>query len=608
MTILVLVESPAKCRKIESFLGPGYRVMASFGHIRDLPEKDMGLSFAHERVVVNYQLSERGREVVERLRREARQSSAVILATDLDREGEAIAWHLCEVLGPGTYQRATFNAITKAAVVSAIQAPRALDLNLVNAQQARRLLDRVVGYAVSPTCARGAGRKEARSAGRVQSVALRLVVERELEIQAFKPVSYVVPVATIEVAGKPPAFKAYLVEWKGEALGQRLSDTAMGQKVVDWCQRQRWQVVRAEVQRVTQNPPPPFITSTLQQAASVQLKLSPQESMRLAQGLYEEGAITYMRTDSTMVQPEAVAMARSHITAHFPREYLPERPAASRAVAANAQEAHEAIRPTTLDHGPDALGTGPQGQLYRLIWERFIASQMAPGIDERAVVDVACAPGGFEHPKRGRVHTGVFRARGTTEIFDGYRRLSEDAAIERAPKGARAGREQEVDAGDKAEKGDEGEDQALPESRLPKLVGDEPATARVLAVQQKTTKAPTRYSEASLIKLLERRGVGRPSTYAAIMATILQREYVSIRRRKLHASELGIALTAFLVRAYAGNFIEPDFTNRVESDLDRIASGERPWEPFLIQSARDVVALARRAGLWYDPLGSAPQR
>jgi DNA topoisomerase-1 len=590
---LVLVESPAKCKKIEGFLGPGWRVLASYGHIRDLPDGDLGIDFGEARIVPHWKLTERAGAVVERLKREAERAEAVYLATDPDREGEAIAWHLAEVLGERSYQRAAFNSITRAAVHAAVSAPRPLDRRLVDAQQARRVLDRVVGWAVSPTCSKGTGRKDARSAGRVQSVALRLVVERELEIRDFKPETYYVPVATLAVPGKPPAFKAWLVEWKGEALGRRLTDKLMAEKVVDWCRRQPWRVIRAEKSRVQIHAPPPFITSTLQQAASVRLKLSPQETMKLAQSLYEDGAITYMRTDSTALTPEAVAMARAHISANFAKEYLPERPPGSRAAGANAQEAHEAIRPTSLEGGAEAAGEGPKGELYRLIWERFVASQMAPGIDQRAVVDVACAPDGYQHPERGRMHAGIFRARGTTVVFDGWRRLTDDAAAEKPKKGERA---------------DDRDEEDVEESRLPDLAGKEDAELRELGAPEKVTKAPPRYTEASLIKLLEKKGVGRPSTYASIMATIISRGYVELKRRKLHATELGIVLARFLIRAYAGNFIEPDFTNRIENGLDRIASGEEAWEPFVQKAAREVVGLARKAGLWYDPLVPQPAR
>jgi DNA topoisomerase-1 len=587
---LVLVESPAKCRKIEGFLGPGWRVLASYGHIRDLPEQDLGLDVGDATIRPRWQISAKAKDAVARLRQAAQQAEAVYLATDPDREGEAIAWHLSEELGQREYRRATFQSITKPAVLAAIAAPRPIDARLVDAQVARRTLDRIVGWAVSPTCKKGTGLKEARSAGRVQSVALRLVVERELEIRNFKPETYYVPVATLAVPRKPPKFKAWLVEWKGEPLGKRLQDRLMAEKVVEWCRKQAWKVIRAEKHRATINPPPPFITSTLQQAASVALKLSPQETMKLAQSLYEDGLITYMRTDSTALTPEAIAMARARIQKDFPKDYLPERAPAARAQAANAQEAHEAIRPTSLEAGPDAGGPGPRGELYRLIWERFVASQMAAGIDQRAVVDVACAPDAFDHPQRGRIHTGIFRARGTTVVFDGWRRLTEDTAVEKPKKGER----REDDDHDDVE-----------EARLPDLAGGEVADLEELGAPEKTTKAPPRFTEASLIKLLEKKGVGRPSTYAAIMAVILNRGYVELKKRKLHATEVGIALARFLMRAYAGNFIESDFTNRVEADLDRIARGELAWEPYVLGAARDLVTLARRAGLWYDPLAPA---
>jgi DNA topoisomerase-1 len=530
----------------------------------------------------------------------------VVLATDLDREGEAIAWHLAEVLGARTYQRATFNAITRDAVRAAIASPRALNLNLVNAQQARRVLDRVVGYAVSPTCKRGVGSKDARSAGRVQSVAVRLVAERELEIRGFTPTSYFVPTATLRVAGKPPAFKASLVEWKGEALGTRLVLAATAEEVCAWCRRQRWVIARAERHAVAVPPPPPFITSTLQQAASVTLKHAPAETMKLAQALYEGGHITYMRTDSTAVSPDAAREARAHIAKAFPPAYLPGEPPAATRTAANAQEAHEAIRPTAV--ASEAIdGPEDEARLYRLIWERFVASQMAPGRDERGVVDCACAPGGFRHPTRGAIAAGIFRARGTTTLFDGWRRLTADAAEERSTARRRGGKGARAAAPDPDGAGG-GPEEDVEEVRLPALAGGEDAELVEIIARSVTTKAPARYSEAALIKLLERRGVGRPSTYAAIMATILARGYVALKKRKLHATDLGIALTAFLRRAYAGNFIEPEFTNRIEDGLDAIAKGERAWEPFLAEACREVVALARRAGLWYDPLAPAPAR
>ncbi len=304
-----------------------------------------------------------------------------------------------------------------------------------------------------------------------------------------------------------------------------------------------------------------------------------------------------MRTDSLAVSPEAALMARALIASDYAPAYLPAQPPAT-AAAANAQEAHEAIRPIATAGGPGKLGDAGAGALYRLIWERFDASQMAAGIDQRSLVEVACAPLGFNHPQKGRIHAGVFRARGTAVVFDGWRALTQDAAEERPKRGKRAGTPVTADGNAGASPELDGVELV----RLPVLSGHEPATLKELGAPERTTRPPPRYTEAGLIKLLERRGVGRPSTYAAIMSTIIGRGYVRLSRRLLQATELGLGLTGFLSRAYAGNFIEPDYTNRVEADLDRIASGERQWEPFLIETMRAVVALARRAGLRQDPL------
>jgi DNA topoisomerase-1 len=586
---LVIVESPAKCKKIEGYLGPGFRVMASYGHVRDLPQDDLGIDFSNGRVLPRYIHSERGAQTVAKLQQEAQRAEAVILATDPDREGEAIAWHLAEAIGQRRYQRATFNAITQKAVLDAMASTRAIDMHLVNAQQARRMLDRIVGYLVSPTCARGSGMKEARSAGRVQSVALRIVVAREREIQAFTPQTFQVPEAHLEAVGKKPTFKAELVEWKGEPLAYRLSDPGLAQRTVAWCRRQPWVVQRAQRQEVAQPPPPPFITSTLQQAASVELKLAPQATMKIAQQLYESGRITYMRTDSTHLSDEAVALARDYIARTFAQEYLPERAVLHKAASASAQEAHEAIRPTAVEAGPGSVGDDEQGRLYRLIFTRFIACQMASGRDQQAVIDVAIAPGAFNHQQRGPQAMGVCRATGKIVLFDGWRRMLANAKDEVV---------------EMVGEGDQGKTTA---KRLPQVERGEVLRLIELIVKEKTTKAPARYTEASLIKALEKLGVGRPSTYANIMATIQGRSYVTEKQRKLHATELGEKLCAFLVRAYAGNFIEPGFTNTVEADLDRIAAGTLAWEPYIHQSSDRILRLAQGAGLGYNPLaGEVP--
>ncbi|MCX5788015.1 MAG: DNA topoisomerase [Elusimicrobia bacterium] len=334
----------------------------------------------------------------------------MLLATDPAREGEAIAWHVSELLGKHPYKRVEFHAVTKAEVQKAVASPREVDMRLVNAQQARRVLDRVVGWVVSPTLRRVG--KEAKSAGRVQSVALRLVAEREREIGKFNCVDYFILQARLEKPGTPPPFTAKLVTWKGAPLSQRLTDAAVAEKTVEWCKKQQWKVLSCDRRDGTRNAPPPFTTATVQQAASVRLKLNPDATMKLLQELFEDGRITYHRTDSTALAPEAVEAARKTIAKDFPPEYLPKAPIVHATKAVNAQEAHEAIRPTHPESGPDALGAGDAGKLYRLIWQRFIACQMAPGKDQLTVIDVACASDAWKTAKGELVPMGVFQSNG----------------------------------------------------------------------------------------------------------------------------------------------------------------------------------------------------
>ena len=319
---LVIVESPNKVRKIKEFLGPGFRVAASFGHVRYLPVAgDLAVGFADGKVTPVYKMLERAGRAIHELSALAKQAEEVLLATDPDREGEAIAWHVSQLLGERSYRRVVFHSVTKAEVSKAVAAPRPLDQRLVNAQQARRVLDRVVGWLVSPTLRR-VGRA-AKSAGRVQSVALRLVAERELEISKFRNVSYLILSARLEKPGSPPPFQARLVTWKGQPLGQRLKDPELAQQAIAWCRAQRWEVVSCERRDAARHAPPPFTTATVQQAASVRLGLNPDATMKLLQGLFENGDITYHRTDSTALDPEAVAAARLIIGKDFPSEYLP---------------------------------------------------------------------------------------------------------------------------------------------------------------------------------------------------------------------------------------------------------------------------------------------
>lgn len=584
---LLIVESPNKTRKIREFLGRDYRVAASFGHVRDLPMSgDLAVGFHNGQVLPRYLPLDRSRDCLADLKQQADQADEVLLATDPDREGEAIAWHLSQLLGERPYRRVVFHAITKAEVIKAVANPRMLDQHLVDAQQARRVLDRVVGWLVSPTL-RALG-KDAKSAGRVQSVALRLVAEREREIGKFNAVDYFILTATVEKKGTPPPFVARLVTWKGEALGQRLTDQAIAQKTVDWCRKQRWQVQACDRRDQQRHPPPPFSTATVQQAASVRLGLNPDQTMKMLQSLFEGGHITYHRTDSVVLSPEAIAAARTLIGQRFKPAYLPPQPVIHATKSANAQEAHEAIRPTHPESGVDALGDTPEGKLYQLIWNRFIASQMASGRDQLTTIDIACAPGAWLVDGKPAQAMGVFQAKGKVVLFDGWRKLTGSDETDEVVKKARG----------KAKRDDDDEFAG----ELPMLTPGDVVELKELEALNRTTKPPPRYTQASLIKKLEKEGIGRPSTYAAIMRTILERGYVGEKTRKLFATELGMAVTDFLVRHYGGNFIDLGFTARLENDLDRIARGEASWQQVVTDAAQSVLALAQRAGLRGNPL------
>ncbi|MFH1725997.1 MAG: type I DNA topoisomerase [Elusimicrobiota bacterium] len=591
---LVIVESPSKAKKIREYLGSDYRVAASFGHVRDLPVSgDLAVAFTDGKVLPTYKTIERSARAVAELSNLAKQAEEVILATDPDREGEAIAWHVSQLLGERTFRRVVFHSVTKAAVRKAMAEPRAIDLRLVNAQQARRVLDRVVGWLVSPTLRRVG--KQARSAGRVQSVALRLVAEREREIGKFDVVDYFILAARLERPGSPPAFKARLVEWKGHPLAQRLTDPAIAEKTVEWCRRRTWKVLSCERREAARNAPPPFTTATVQQAASVRLGLNPDATMKLLQGLFDNGRITYHRTDSTALAPEALEAARRLIARDFPGPYLPEKPIVHATKAANAQEAHEAIRPTSPESGPDALGGGSEGKLYKLIWQRFIACQMAPGRDQLTTINVACAPEAWKTAEGALVPMGVFQAKGKVTVFDGWRRLAgEDATEEAKPK-----------RGKKPKEGD-GEEDDDAGAELPMLEPGDVLSLLDLAAHKRATKPPPRYTQASLIKKLERDGIGRPSTYASIMRTILARGYVEELKRKLHATKMGLAVTHFLVRHFSGNFIDLSYTARLEEDLDRISRGEADWERVVTEASFAVLKFAQGAGLRRNPLQPAP--
>ncbi len=583
---LLIVESPNKIAKLKPLVGAGFRIAASFGHIRDLPMKGgMAIDFRDGRVLPHYEPLEKGARAIAELTSLAKVCDEVWLATDPDREGEAIAWHITQIIGEHRYKRVAFQAITAAAVKQALASPRDLDRHLVDAQQARRVLDRVVGWLVSPTL-KGLGR-DAKSAGRVQSVALRLVAERELEIRKFNAVDHFVLAAKLERDGSPPPFTARLVTWKGELLGTRLTDAEIAQRSVAWCRKQGWLVHACDRREVEKRAPPPFTTATVQQAASVQLGLRPDATMRLLQSLFEDGHITYHRTDSVALAPEAIDAARALIRTAFKPAYLPKSLIVHATKSANAQEAHEAIRPTHPESGADAV-TGDAGDLYRLVWNRFIACQMSSGRDQLTTIDVACAPQAWNGGPM-----GIFQAKGVVVQFDGWRKLTADATEEKRRK-KRTGK---AKAGED-EPEDEDEDVALP-----LLEPGQALTLLDLLAQQKTTRPPPRFTQASLIKRLEKEGIGRPSTYAAIMGTLLARTYVTDEKRKLHATPLGLTVNGFLTRRYAGNFIELDYTRRMENELDSIARGETPWEPAVTNAAQGVLVLAREAGLDGPGLG-----
>ena len=592
MVTLLIVESPNKIKKLKSFLPSHYRIEASVGHIRDLPKSGgLGITFANGAVTPNYEtIAEKGNKVAE-LRAAARDADDIILATDPDREGEGIAWHIMQAIGKHNYRRATFNAITAAAVTDALAHPRSIDMHLVNAQQARRVLDRTVGWLVSPTCKRGTGNDQARSAGRVQSAALRIVTERELEIRAFTPTDYFVLRAHLEVPGVAPSFWAQLTHYQRDGsltlikpgfLTKAEADTAKRT-----CDGTTWTVERCDRATVKKNPYPPFTTSTVTQAASVTLGWSPDRTMKILQSLFEAGEITYHRTDSTALAPEAIAMARDYIAQSFPASYLPDRPHQYASKSANAQEAHEAIRPTHPEHGPDHL-TGDNGSLYRLIWLRFIACQMTAGQDAETQMDVIAGSNPVAPVAR-------FHARGSTLVFDGWRILMA-AAQEDESRGAKKKRGESIDTED--DESDDG-DGAI----LPMTTSGQQLRHKEIKLKAQKTKAPSRYTQASLIKKLEQLGIGRPSTYAAIVSKILDYDYITEdKKRKLAATDIGIALIAFLIKAYGGNFIDLAYTAQMEDDLDRVSRGELEWEPTITKVANDLLVLAQHAGLGYNPL------
>ncbi len=548
---LVIVESPAKAKTINKYLGRNYSVKASLGHVKDLPKKDLGIDVENH-FEPTYEIIPGKTKVVRELKKAAKSADAVYLAADPDREGEAICAHLAEVLGRTKAERkkifrVLFNEITPKAIKAAFGKPGQIDMRLVDAQQARRVLDRLVGYKISPLLWDKVRR--GLSAGRVQTVALRLIVEREREIRAFLPKEYWTIHARLE-ASEPPVFEAKLVKYKGEDI--EISDEAEAQRIVAAAERATWQVAGVAQKEKRRYPPPPFTTSKLQQAAYNRLHYTAKRTMMLAQKLYEGvelgqegsvGLITYMRTDSVRVSSDALAEVRELIGASYGAGYLPEKPNFYKSKK-DAQEAHEAIRPTDVTRTPEQVQKYLDEdlfKLYQLIWQRFVASQMVPAVFDQTTIDISA-------------RDYLFRATGSVLKFDGYLAVYQ------------AWREDE-----------EKDEDALAEVRaLPRVAEGETLRLEKVRPEQHFTEPPPRYTEATLVKELEEKGIGRPSTYATIISTIVEREYVSKDQGRFAPTMLGEKVSDLLVKSFEDVF-DVGFTARMEEELDEIEEGKLPW-------------------------------
>ncbi|MGC9954590.1 MAG: type I DNA topoisomerase [Rhizomicrobium sp.] len=554
MNVLV-VESPAKAKTINKYLGPGYKVLASFGHIRDLPSKD-GSVKPDDDFAMTWHVDERAQKRINEIADAVKHADKLILATDPDREGEAISWHVLEVLrqkkalGKAHIERVVFNAVTKAAVLEAIANPREINGELVDAYLARRALDYLVGFTLSPVLWRKL--PGARSAGRVQSVALRLVCEREIEIELFRAQEY----WTIDAQLRAPAggFPARLTHLDGKKLDKlSLAHEADAKRAVAAIEKNRFVIGSVESKPVKRHPSPPFITSTLQQEASRKLGFAAKHTMQIAQQLYEGvdvggesvGLITYMRTDGVTMDGAAVHEARETIGQRYGKKYVPHVPRAYSSKVKNAQEAHEAIRPTSFSRAPDTVSRhldSDQARLYELIWKRAIASQMESAELERTTVDVVSADRQI-----------TLRATGTVTLFDGFLTLYQE------------GHDDEVDENS---------------AKLPRVAAGDAAEIEKILPAQHFTEPPPRYSEASLVHKLEELGIGRPSTYATILSVLRDRLYVRMDRGRFIPEDKGRLVTAFLT-SFFRHYVEYGFTADLEEKLDEVSAGELDWKQLL---------------------------
>ncbi|MFP5478963.1 MAG: type I DNA topoisomerase [Alphaproteobacteria bacterium] len=562
---VVVVESPAKAKTINKYLGPDFTVLASYGHVRDLPAKDGSVDTEHGFEML-WEVAPESKKHVRAIAEALKTDDTLILATDPDREGEAISWHLKEALQSSLKKgkkvaRVTFNAITKDAVTKAMKEPREVDQALVEAYLARRALDYLVGFTLSPVLWRKL--PGARSAGRVQSVCLRLIVEREMEIEAFKAQEY----WTVKAVFRTPRgqeFEANLVTLGGKKLQKFDIPTATAADLaVSACTSRTFSVAAVESKPATRNPWPPFMTSTLQQEASRKYGMGARQCMNAAQRLYEAGYITYMRTDGIDMAPEAVMAARDEIKRRFGAEYVPDSPRMYKNKAKNAQEAHECIRPTDMALGPEKIRVEEdQRKLYDLIWKRTLASQMAAARLERTAVDITSPD-----------QQVAFRANGQVVLFDGYLKVYDQGRDDRQ----------------------EGEDDD--EGRLPQVMQGEKLDKGGVTPEQHFTQPPPRYTEATLVKRMEELGIGRPSTYASILTTIVDREYVRKDKNRLFPEDKGRLVTAFLANFFK-RYVEYDFTADLEAELDDVSAGDRDYKDVLARFWRDFsAAVAETADL-----------
>ena len=565
---LVIVESPSKAKTIGKYLGRGYKVTASMGHVRDLPKSQLGVDVEHD-FTPKYLVPREKAATVKELKALVKSADTIFLATDPDREGEAIAWHLVHATGldPAVKKvsRVEFHEITKDAIKQAVSHPRPLNMDLVNAQQTRRILDRLVGYTISPLLWDRMGRKGL-SAGRVQSVAVRLIVDREREVEAFEPVEYWTLEAELwkGAGGKPKkgeTFRANLHSVAG--VKADLKTEAETMFIVNALADAEWTVGEVRQTKSSRKPSPPFTTSTLTQEASRKLNYTSKRTMLVAQQLYEGveigkegtiGLITYMRTDSTNIASVAQEEARTMIAARYGADYVPETPPVYTKKSKNAQEAHEAIRPTSSLRDPDSIKaylSTEQYKMYSLIWKRFVASQMNPAQLDQTSVDVKAGDPGTVAAEK----PYLFRATGSVIRFPGFLIVYQESL-------------------------DDGAEDEVNKKALPPLAANDALSLLNLDPQQHFTQPPPRFTEATLIKTLEELGIGRPSTYAPTLATIQERGYVERIEKKFVPTELGVQVNSLMVNHFP-NIVDSNFTSQMEEELDEIANGARQWIPVL---------------------------